>query len=148
MKFHIEKGLINLNTITRYSDESFGYKELIEPWDFQIVLESSGRFIMNFDSKTLKCTSIEGHLLGNIAEKTTLTLPICEDGGLFVNALEDVERFGIEYEQISKKLYHDKRNNIFAIGEIDAKQLFHRIGIGQYVALDTENNINCVIVSF
>lgn len=155
MTFYIDKS-INNNSIILHDDYSFGYKELIEPWNYQIELDDSAQFLLNIDSKINKCTSCEGFVIQTKkVELRNLEIPKWKIGGLFVKDYVKESEFvsgfknhkTLTYDMKNKNLYFDKKNKIFAIGEISSNN-FYKFGKGQYVSLSDDGNLNCVLICF
>ena len=147
MKFLI-KETMNSNIIVKNSDYSFRCNNSNKTWNFQVMLDDSGRFMLNFDLTSHKCISCEGFI-----HKTkkinimNLIIPQCLVGGLFIEDIKGL-KIGIEYMNIDKTMFYDENNGIFAIGNNETKHQFYMFGIGQYVAIDENNNIVCAMVKF
>lgn len=149
MLFVIKEKDININKTILNSDGSFCCKEQNETRDFQVMLDNSGCFILNFNAYSKKCVSCEGHINNkkNILYQN-LNIPNSLDGGLFIISDFDILKLGIEYKDIHKQMYFDKENLLFAIGDINTSCQFYRFGIGQYVAINDKQNIVAVIIKF
>ncbi len=148
MNFYIKEESINNNEIIKYDDGSFCYAKMNDSWDFQVEL-FDWYFTLNFESYTKKCTSCEGTVLKRSKKilKRVINIPNCKEGGLFIDEGEaSVACKQIKY--IKKTMYYDPNKSILAIGDIETKFLFFKFGKGQYVSLDENNQIICVIVEF
>ena len=141
-------GEASKSRIKLYDDHSFGELDRLNQWDYQISIEVvSSIIVLNIDTKSNRCISVEGYIAVNNKNIKSLKIPESIRSGLNINGIIN-DDLTSTYKLNHRKFHFDLNQNILAYGDYNTKYPFYEFGVGQYIAIDKNGKIESLIIKF